>query len=74
MKTGLRLYGWRWPPALAALRLPLSGHGELMPKANIRTIAVTPMAATAINWRACCPPTSTRELISRTQYKVMDDP
>ncbi len=44
-----------------------------MPK-SIHTIAVTPMSASRYQLARLLPADITRELISRTKYKVIDDP
>ncbi len=51
----------------------VSGQGELIPK-SIHTIAVTPMSSTRYQLARLLPDDITRELISRTKYKVIDDP
>ncbi|MGO9229395.1 MAG: LPS assembly lipoprotein LptE [Bryobacteraceae bacterium] len=59
--------------ALAGCGYRVSGQGELMPK-TIQTIAVTPMASPRFQLARALPADIVHELISRTKYKVIDDP
>jgi len=59
--------------ALAGCGYHISGQGELLPK-TIHTIAVTPIPSTRYQLARLLPADITRELISRTKYKVIDDP
>jgi len=59
--------------ALAGCGYHVSGPGNLMPK-SIRTVAVTPMNSTRYQLARILPADIARELISRTKYKLIDDP
>jgi RNase P/RNase MRP subunit p29 len=59
--------------ALTGCGYHVAGQGDLMPK-SIRTVAVTPMPSTRYQLARVLPADITRELISRTKYKVIDDP
>jgi len=59
--------------ALAGCGYHVSGQGNLMPK-SIRTVAVTPMNSTRYQLARILPADIARELISRTKYKLIDDP
>jgi RNase P/RNase MRP subunit p29 len=59
--------------ALTGCGYHVAGQGDLMPK-TIRTVAVMPMPSTRYQLARVLPADITRELISRTKYKVIEDP
>jgi len=59
--------------ALTGCGYHISGQADLMPK-TIRTIAVTPMPSPRYQLARILPADIGRELISRTKYKLIDDP
>jgi outer membrane lipopolysaccharide assembly protein LptE/RlpB len=61
--------------ALASCGYHVSGHGDLMPK-SVKTIAVMPFGNVTIRYKLArtLPEDIARELISRTNYKIVSDP
>jgi hypothetical protein len=53
----------------------VSGRGDLVPK-TVQTIAVAPFGNATVRYKLArlLPADITRELISRTRYRIIDDP